>query len=186
MHTEEVTVRLALLQLLDEGDRHGYQLKVDFESRTGGIWPLNVGQVYTTLERLVRDGNVVESGVGDAGQRTFGITEDGRREVKVWLASSPVDSGPPRDELMMKVLLAVGRGGRDALAVLDDQRVALLAALQNGRRSQRIRVGEDDRLARLAHDALLTRIEADLQWLDRCEQLVRDSGSGSDSTRRTR
>jgi DNA-binding PadR family transcriptional regulator len=175
MHTGEVTVRSALLQLLDEGDRHGYQLKVDFESRTGGIWPLNVGQVYTTLERLVRDGSVVESGIGDAGQRTYGITEDGRREVKAWLASSPVDSGPPRDELIMKVLLAIGRGGTGTLAVLDDQRVALLAALQNGRRSQRTRTGADDGPARLAHDALLSRLEADLHWLDRCEQLVRDS-----------
>ena len=56
-----MTVRSAILQLLDEGDRHGYQLKVDFEARTGGIWPLNVGQVYTTLDRLLRDG-LVEQG----------------------------------------------------------------------------------------------------------------------------
>jgi len=170
-----VTVRAALLQLLDEGDCHGYQLKVDFEARTGGIWALNVGQVYTTLDRLVRDGMVVESGTGDAGQRAYRITEEGRHEVKTWLATSPVESGAPRDELIMKVLVAVGRGGAEALAVLDDQRVALLAALQNGRRAQRGRTGEDDGPVRLAHDALLSRIEADLHWLDRCEELVRAS-----------
>lgn len=175
MHTAYVTVRAALLQLLGEGDRHGYQLKVDFESRTGGIWPLNVGQVYTTLDRLVRDGRVIESGSGDDGQRTYAITEDGRREMKAWLATSPVDSGPPRDELIMKVLLAIGRGGRDALAVIDDQRVSLLAALQNGRRAQRIRTGDDVAAERLAHDALLSRIEADLNWLDRCEHTMRAS-----------
>ena len=168
-----MSVRSSLLQLLDEGERHGYQLKVDFEARTGGIWPLNVGQVYTTLDRLVRDGCVVESGAGDNGQRTFRITEDGRHEVKQWLASSPTDTTPPRDELLMKVLLAVGRGGAEALAVVDEQRSALLAALQTGRRQQRARTDDDDLPSRLAHDALLSRLEADVTWLDRCEEQLR-------------
>lgn len=169
-----MTVRAALLQLLDEGVRHGYQLKVDFEARTGGVWPLNVGQVYSTLDRLVRDGRVVESGSGDAGQRQYSITEEGRREVKTWLSSSPVDAVPPRDELITKVLIALGRGGAHAITVIDDQRVGLLAALQNGRRQQR-RLDDDAAAERLARDALLSRIEADLGWLDRCEQLVRAS-----------
>jgi DNA-binding PadR family transcriptional regulator len=165
-----VTVRAALLQLLDEGERYGYQLKVDFEARTGAIWPLNVGQVYTTLERLVRDGRARESGTGDAGQRTYQITEDGRREVKEWLVSSPVDAGPPRDELIMKVLLAMGGGTPEARAVIDDQRSALLAALQMGRRQQRRRDAAGETVERLAHDAVLARLEADVAWLDRCEE----------------
>jgi DNA-binding PadR family transcriptional regulator len=173
MHTPYVSIRAALLQLLDEGERHGYQLKVDFEARTGGIWPLNVGQVYTTLERLARDGCVTETDGGDATQRTFRVTEDGRRELKQWLATSPVDSGPPRDELIMKVLVAIGRGGADALAVIDEQRSALLLALQMGRRRQRARTRDDATAERLAHDAVLTRLEADVTWLDRCEEAVR-------------
>lgn len=173
MHTPYVSIRSVLLQLLEEGERHGYQLKVDFEARTGGIWPMNVGQVYSTLERLARDGCVTETGGGDANQRIFRITEDGRREVKQWLSSSPVDSGPPRDELIMKVLVAMGRGGGEALAVIDEQRSALLAALQMGRRQQRAR--RDGDVERLAHDAVLTRIEADVSWLDRCEDVVRSA-----------
>jgi DNA-binding PadR family transcriptional regulator len=177
-----VSVRSSLLQLLDEGERHGYQLKVDFESRTGGIWPLNVGQVYTTLERLVRDGYVEETGDGDDGQRTYRLTEDGRHEVKQWLASSPTDTAPPRDELLMKVLLAIGRGGADAVAVIDDQRSALLIALQMGRRQQRART-EDDLPSRLAHDALLSRLEADVTWLDRCEEQLRATDPSTRSAR---
>jgi len=173
-----VTVRPALLQLLDEGPRHGYQLKVDFEGRTGGIWPLNVGQVYTTLDRLARDSCVEEVTApagGDAGQRTYRITEEGRRELKAWLGASPTDSGPPRDELITKVLLAMGRDPHHALEVIDDQRGGLFLALQVGRREQRQR---DDAAERLAHDAVLTRIEADIGWLDRCEDLIRhDRGS---------
>jgi DNA-binding PadR family transcriptional regulator len=181
-----VSVRSSLLQLLDEGERHGYQLKVDFEARTGGIWPLNVGQVYTTLERLVRDGLVTETGDddGDGGQRTYRITEDGRHEVKQWLASSPTDTAPPRDELLMKVLLAVGRGGPEAVAVIDDQRSALLVALQMGRRQQRARTEDDDLPARLAHDALLSRLEADVTWLDRCEEQLRANDPTPRSTTR--
>lgn len=171
-----MTIRAALLQLLDEGPRHGYQLKVDFEARTGGIWPLNVGQVYTTLDRLARDGCVEEipspaTGEGDAGtQRTYRITEDGRDELKQWLTNSPVEGAPPRDELITKVLLAIGRGGSHAIDVIDDQRGALFLALQLGRRQQRQR---EDPAERLAHDAVLSRIEADLTWLDRCEELLR-------------
>lgn len=181
MHTRYVAVRDVLLQLLEEGPRHGYQLKLDFETRTGGIWPLNVGQVYTTLDRLQRDGLVAEIDGGDDTHRSFEITEEGRREVKEWLRSSPVDAAPARDELMMKVLVSVARGGRDALAVIDEQRAALLAALQRRRREQRGRAGAAVE-ERLAHDALLTRIEADVTWLERCEEQVR---SAVHDTRRT-
>ena len=167
-----MAVRDVLLQLLGEGPRHGYQLKLDFEARTGGIWPLNVGQVYTTLDRLQRDGLVTEIEGGDDTHRAFEITEEGRREVKQWLRSSPVDAAPARDELIMKVLVSVARGGAEALEVIDEQRSALLAALQRGRREQRGRAPEAVE-ERLAHDALLTRIEADVSWLERCEEQVR-------------
>ena len=167
-------MREVVLQLLEDGPRHGYQLKLDFEARTGGIWPLNVGQVYTTLDRLQRDGLVSEIDGGDDTHRSFAITEDGRREVKEWLRSSPVDGAPARDELIMKVLVSVARGGRDALAVIDEQRAALLGALQRGRRAQRGRAA-DAVEERLAHDALLTRIEADVSWLERCEEQVRSA-----------
>ncbi len=178
-----MTVRSAILQLLDEGDRHGYQLKVDFQARTGGIWPLNVGQVYTTLDRLVRDGRVEQVGEpSDAGQRTYRITEDGRAEVKRWLRASPVDTDPPRDELIMKVLLAIGRGPDDAIEVIDDQRSALLVGLQMGRRKQRAEGIEGGPAKRLAHDAVLSRIEADLAWLERCEELLRAETPGERGT----
>jgi DNA-binding PadR family transcriptional regulator len=177
-----VTVRAALLQLLDEGERHGYQLKVDFEARTGGIWPLNVGQVYSTLDRLVRDRKVTATENRDVAQKIYRITEDGRGEVKEWLGSTPIDSSPPRDELIMKVLLAVGDGGAETVALIDEQRSAMLAALQTGRRQQRRRGDTGDIAQYLAHDALLTRLEADLKWLDRCEERIRATTAG----RRTR
>jgi DNA-binding PadR family transcriptional regulator len=164
-----MAIRGALLHLLAAGPAHGYQLKGDFEAATGGIWPLNVGQVYTTLERLARDGAVAETGEGEGSQRTWRITEAGRAELADWLAATPVDGPPPRDELLAKVLLALAGDPALAGGVIDAQRSGLLTRLQVGRRAQRARGG----LEAVAQDALLTRIEADLAWLDRCEDLLR-------------
>lgn len=171
-----MTVRGVFLQLLAEGPRHGYQLKVDFEGRTGGVWSLNAGQVYTTLDRLVRDGVVEASGDGEAGQRIYQITATGRSELAGWLTASPADGSPPRDELIMKVVVALGGSPGEAQQVIDDQRAALLGALQAGRRRQRSRSGSDDAVTHLAHDALLSRVEADVAWLDRCEEMLRQAG----------
>jgi DNA-binding PadR family transcriptional regulator len=168
-----MTVRGTLLSLLAEGDRHGYQLKVDFEERTGGLWPLNVGQVYTTLDRMLRDDAVAERKSGNPDQRVFGITETGRRELKEWLTTTPVDGAPPRDEFVMKILIAVQTGGKAGLELLDIQRGALLGALQQGRRQMRLRGAASDSVNALAHDALLGRIEADINWLERCEEHLR-------------
>src|SRR5688572_32576416 len=101
-----MAVREGLLVLLSDGPRHGYGLKSAFEQATGGVWPLNVGQVYTTLERLERDG-LVEPAGSDDGQRSWRLTDDGRDELGEWWWAVPGEEPPPRDELVLKVLLAV-------------------------------------------------------------------------------
>src|SRR6202142_4044836 len=111
-----MSVRHALLALLSEGPKYGLQLREEFEDRTGEVWPLNVGQVYTTLQRLERDG-LVESdddGDGDEGpQRGFRITTEGAAELAVWLRTPPDMTSPPRDELVIKVLVALRLPGVD-------------------------------------------------------------------------
>ena len=99
-----MAVREGLLALLEERPSHGYQLKTGFEAATGGVWPLNVGQVYQTLERLERDG-LVASGERD-GQRSYALTDDGVAVLGAWWDADPGDEPPRRDELMLKVLLA--------------------------------------------------------------------------------
>lgn len=150
MHTAYVSVRLGLLALLDQADMYGYQLKTRFEAQTGGLWPLNIGQVYSTLERLERDGLVTT--VGPAGsadtpgaptrsggreQKYYAITRAGRDELARWFAAGLPDAPPPRDELVAKVLFALAGGSDHALAVITRQRTALTGALQARRRAQR-------------------------------------------------
>src|SRR3954454_3437378 len=100
---EAMSVPHALLALLSEGPKYGLQLRQEFEARTGDVWPLNVGQGYTTLQRLERDG-LVESDAsgGDGPQKAFRITAEGVDELATWLRTPPDLSLPPRDELVVK------------------------------------------------------------------------------------
>jgi DNA-binding PadR family transcriptional regulator len=164
-------VREGLLALLDGESRYGYQLKTAFEATTGGVWALNIGQVYTTLDRLARDGRVEVGPGGDAGRRTYSITEEGRSELARWLGASPADAPPPRDELLLKVLLALGTPSVDAREVIQGQRTGIVEALQAHRRRLRTQAHDGDVLVgRLVVDALVLRLEADLRWLDLCEE----------------
>src|SRR3954469_12465912 len=102
-----MSVRHALLALLSERPKYGLQLRQEFEERTGEVWPLNVGQVYQTLQRLERDGLVESNGSEDGPQKRFAITPDGSDELVRWLRTPPDVVQPPRDELVIKVLVAV-------------------------------------------------------------------------------
>jgi DNA-binding PadR family transcriptional regulator len=195
MHTPYVSVRQGLLALLDQADMYGYQLRSEFEAYTGGAWPLNIGQVYTTLERLERDGLVAITrpgeGDGEAGpsagasggreHKYYAITRTGRDTLRDWFAATAGDEPPPRDELLAKVLLALAGGREHALTVVTRQRTALTAALQARRRALRSAppsVGADGPTALapvLVADALVTRAEADLRWLDLCEARLAQS-----------
>jgi len=101
-----MSIRNGLLALLEGGPMYGYQLRTEFESRTGGAWPLNIGQVYTTLQRLERDRLVVpttESADPSEGHRSYTLTDAGHAEVEGWFRT-PVDrAAPPRDELAIKL-----------------------------------------------------------------------------------
>jgi DNA-binding PadR family transcriptional regulator len=171
-----VAVREGLLALLAAGPSHGYQLKVDFEAATGGAWTLNVGQVYSTLERLQRDGLVLVD--DDEAQKRYSLTAAGREELGSWYAELPVDAAPPRDELLLKVLLAIDAGHDHALEVLTRHRTALTGLLQQRRRASRAGAAGPSLAEALAADAMAVRVEADLRWLDLCEsRLLRTPSS---------
>ena len=127
-----MSVKQGLLALLAEGPMYGAQLRVEFEERTGGTWPLNVGQVYTTLARLERDGLVEPTGEADAeGRISYRLTEAGTAEVGTWW-TTPVDrDNTPRDELTIKLALAVTVPGVDVQAVAQTQRTSTLKHLHD-------------------------------------------------------
>lgn len=172
-----MSVRHALLTLLAEHPRHGYQLKTEFEARTGGTWPLNIGQVYTTLQRLERDGLALPRATADDGTVTWQATEPGRAAVAGWWAEPVPRTTAERDELTIKLALAVTTPGVDVPTVLQRQRVVTLRALQalNRTRTEARRSG--DVAWGLVLDRLSFDIEAEARWLDHVEAtLARGDG----------
>ncbi|MDQ1711806.1 MAG: hypothetical protein QOE45_1256 [Frankiaceae bacterium] len=163
-----MSIRQALLSLLANQPMYGYQLRSEFEARTGATWPLNVGQVYTTLTRLERDGLVERAGGDDDGHAVYRVTDAGHAEVQAWFAT-PVDrQTPPRDELAIKLAIAVTVPGVDVRGVIQAQRTDTVRALQEYVRLKSR--GTDEDLAwLLVLDSLVFQAEAEVRWLDHCE-----------------
>jgi DNA-binding PadR family transcriptional regulator len=167
-----LSVKFGLLALLADAPSHGYELKTAFERRTGGSWAINIGQVYTTLQRLERDGLVTE--LPSAGERhDYRITAVGTEALEAWFNSPVVAEAPPRDELTIKVLLAVAAGDVDVTAMLQRQRRASVEQLQAYTRRKAKADPERDVAFLILLDALIFRTEAEIRWLDASEARLR-------------
>lgn len=165
-----MSVRQSLLALLDQGPCYGYQLRAEFGRRTGSTWPLNVGQIYNTLERLERDGLVERGDADEHGHIYWRITRAGSAEVAAWLASPVERTAGTRDELAIKVSLAATLPGVDIMSVIQTQRASSQARLQELQRAKY--PGDDGPEARawsLVVDSMIFAAEAEMRWLDHVE-----------------
>lgn len=166
-----MSVRHGLLALLAEQPMHGYQLKQQFEERTGGTWPLNIGQVYTTVQRLVRDGMVEPVPSEESGDvERFRLTPAGLDAAAGWWLT-PVERGTPaRDELVIKLALAATAPDVDVLDVVQRQRRESMRSLHEYTRLHR--TAGDDLVWSLVLDHLIFAVEAEIRWLDHVEAKV--------------
>jgi DNA-binding PadR family transcriptional regulator len=160
-----MSVPHALLALLSEAPKYGMRLQNEFESRTGEVWPLNVGQVYTTLQRLERDGLVETDAEGERSQKRYRITSAGAEELADWLRTPPEQVPPPRDVLVIKVLVALQVPGTDVHEILQVHRRHTIEVMQRYTRIKAAATESDVALALVA-DAELFRLEAIVRWLD--------------------
>lgn len=178
-----MSIRHSLLALLQDEPRYGYQLRGEFEERTGSTWPLNIGQVYTTLDRLERDGLVEKDGDDGEGHVIYSITSAGIAEVMGWFAAPVAATNPPRNELAIKLALALTLDGVDVAAVIQAQRASSMRLLQDYTRQRRSAAGiaetqpsegtgngaVKDAAWLLVLDSLIFSTEAEVRWLDHCE-----------------
>jgi DNA-binding PadR family transcriptional regulator len=166
---------MSLLAIIDGQATYGLKLKNEFEARTGWVWPLNVGQVYTTLARLERDG-LVDAWEEDNGQRFYEITAAGRKRLDEWF-QRPVGSDPPsRDELVLKLVMALGWGKRDTREVIQGERRAAVELLQEYTRLKREGPTDADLGWLFLLDSLIFQAEARVRWLDACEARLQRAG----------
>ena len=168
-----MSVPHALLALLTRGPRYGLQLQQAFEGATGDVWPINVGQVYATLQRLERDGLVESDGQGSEGrQKGFRITSAGEEELSRWLRTPPDLEPPPRDELVIKVLVALRVPGVDIHDLLQVHRKNVVSMMQR-HTHLKAEAQDSDVAFALVVDAELFRLDAVVRWLDAAEARLR-------------
>ena len=170
-----VSIRQSLLAILDQGPCYGYQLLREFDRRTGSTWPLNVGQVYNTVDRLERDALVEKTEAAGEAQQHYRITDAGHAEVAGWLSSPVVRSAATRDELAIKLAIAVTLPGVDVAAIIQAQRTSTLRTLQDLTRTKNSSNDPEtaEQLSRLlVVDSLLCQAEAEVRWLEHSEQRI--------------
>ncbi|MCL5292397.1 MAG: PadR family transcriptional regulator [Actinobacteria bacterium] len=173
-----MSVRNALLGLLGQRPRHGYELHAAFEAVVGGKlnWDVKPAQIYTTLSRLAERGLVVEKALEQAGgpeKRIFAITPEGRNELLEWLAA-PVKTEHQRDKFFLKLMLSLATGEVDPGLVIYAQRASLYQELHD-LTIQRENVDPASELSRIMMlDRAIMHLEADLRWLDMIEARLDD------------
>jgi DNA-binding PadR family transcriptional regulator len=165
-------VRLPLLALLAKGPAHGYELKQSLEKLFGAAYPQpNVGQIYVTLGRLEKSGLITGRDVNQSGRpnkRIFELTEAGHEAVAAWFEET---SSEPRvrDEFFVKLALAPETGMGDPIGLINRQRRHYLNLV---RALNRLAAAEDqdNRVSQLLIEGALLHLQADLDWLERCQE----------------
>jgi DNA-binding PadR family transcriptional regulator len=166
-------MRYPVLALLASAPAHGYEIKRGLEERFGAvIAPLNAGQVYTTLQRLERDELVADDAVAQSGRpdkRVYRLTDAGRAALEDWLGTA---SAPTRlrDDFFMKLTFAAAIGIADPRELIARQRAAYLRSL--GELERVLTDGHEDETTTLVVEGAALHLEADLRWLDRCEEVL--------------
>jgi DNA-binding PadR family transcriptional regulator len=168
-------LKFIVLALLGRRPQHGYDLRTAFEELLGGTWLLNIGQVYTTLSRLEQDGLVIAEVVPQEllpDRKVYSLTELGEKELRRWLEEPLGGIVRMRDEVFLKVIAQGVVDPAGAPGLIAAQRAQYLDAIRELAHTR-----HDDGVAAttgLLLDGLLLRLEADLQWLDRCETFFRE------------
>jgi DNA-binding PadR family transcriptional regulator len=162
-------LKFALLGLLAQDPKHGYDLKNALEQALGGHWEINFGQIYTTLARMERDGlvEVVEEDQDGRGKKTYQITAAGQKDLALWLEEPVEKPRQLRDEFFIKLVIGGLAGGFDPQRMVDRQRQAYLKQLRDF--AELARQTEDPTIGLMVEGAIL-HLQADLRWLDLCDE----------------
>ncbi|MFV2022806.1 PadR family transcriptional regulator [Micromonospora sp. LOL_023] len=169
---QRTAVRWGLLALFADGPKYGYQLRTELEGRTGGSWAVNIGQIYTTLDRLVRDGHVRTAGNNEDGRELFTITDQGRRSLDTWYMTPIAGSDRPRSELAIKLAMAIGDPGVDITLVVQKQRTESMRQMRDYTDLRRHADEGEDVTWLLLLDHLIFALESEIRWLDHAEATV--------------
>ena len=161
-----------VLAMLAKEPAHGYQLRARLRQALGPVGDaLNDGQVYVTLARLEKAGQVEAAQVPGQADRSdrkvYALTAAGQQRVAAWLAEV---SWPRPDlaEFHLKLIAAAAASLADPVAIVDTQRRELLRRLRDAQRAAMAEPDGSD--AALLLEGIVLRLQADLHWLEACER----------------
>lgn len=167
----------AILGLLADGPLHGYELKAHYQERLVPSTDLNFGQVYTTLDRLERDGWVEHDVVSQQerpDKKVYALTAEGRRQLASWMETPTVVNLDMRNETCLKLMLARRLKGVDVLEVLKAERRACLARLHELTQTRAAAKDNGEPIQTvLLLDLAVRRLEAFMKWLENCDEILR-------------
>ena len=174
-----MSLKHSILAVLTLGDCHGYQIRQEIESRTGQTYDINIGQIYSTLERLQRDGYVTANKQNSEGQITYSITVSGKSEANDWLNAPVSQSTPVKNELAIKLALAVTIPGVNTERILQLQRISALQNLQTLTTAKMATnpLDSNDLAWQLILDSQIFSLESELRWLDHVEGVLTASAA---------
>jgi DNA-binding PadR family transcriptional regulator len=165
-------VRLPLLALLSRGPAHGYELKQDLEQLLGAAYPQpNVGQIYVTLGRLEKSGLIEGEEVAQSSRpnkKIYRLTDAGTEALRAWFEDT-ADEPRVRDDFFMKLALAPRTGLADQIALINKQRREYLNTMRNLSKLSATE-DRDNRIAHLLIEGAMLHLQADLDWLERCQE----------------
>ncbi|MET9436361.1 PadR family transcriptional regulator [Streptomyces sp. NPDC006551] len=165
-------MRLPLLALLARGPAHGYELKQELEQLLGAAYPpTNVGQIYVTLGRLEKSGLIEGEEIAQESRpnkKIYRLTDAGQEALRAWFDEA-ADEPRVRDEFFMKLALAPRTGLADQIALINKQRREYLTTMRN---LSKLAATEDrdNRIAHLLIEGAMLHLQADLDWLERCQE----------------
>jgi DNA-binding PadR family transcriptional regulator len=165
-------MRLPLLALLAKEPAHGYELKTLLEQTFGQAYPSpNIGQIYVTLQRLERDGLVRSQDVVQTtrpNKRVYELTPAGQEALAAWI-EEPSEGPRIRDDFFMKLVLSPLAGATDQMALINRQRRHYLNLMRGLSRLESA-TDRDSRISRLLIEGAMLHLQADLDWLERCQE----------------
>ncbi len=172
-----LSFKYAILGLLADGPRHGYELRAQYEHQLVPSAKLNVGQVYPTLDRLQRDGWVAHDVVSQPerpDKKVYALTEEGQRRLRAWLDAPSALNLDARNETFVKLMLARRLVECEPLDVLKVEKRACFARLHEVTQA-RAKAREDGEPlpAILLLDLAVLRLEAFMKWLENCDEALR-------------
>jgi DNA-binding PadR family transcriptional regulator len=175
-----MSIKFAILGILAERDLHGYELKASFDAKVGEFWSLNFGQIYSTLDRLEKDGLVGHDRQTQdkrPDRKIFSITAQGRIELTQWLSAPIAKVRALRDEFFIKLVFLDKDNPTAILALIEKQKMLYLRHMNRltGRKVA-LKNATDNRdtlTTELLLDAGLFHAEADIRWLTLCEMKIK-------------